>query len=111
MSKYKDFGSPVNLDNSEPIKFKIYDEEFECNPHIQGKTILEFASMSESDSSDAASAILDFFSKVMKSESHERFTALAEDPKRIVPVETLTEIIQWLVEEYTNRPTEGSEHS
>jgi hypothetical protein len=31
-----------------------------------------------------------------------------EDPKRIVRMEVLSEIMSWLIEEYTDRPTQPS---
>ena len=112
MARFKDFGAPIDIEKVEPLTFKLYDEEFSCYPEIQGKVVLELASLSESeDSSENASAILKFFARVMLPESHTRFEALTADPNRIVSVQLLTEILQWLVEEYTNRPTQGSEHS
>jgi hypothetical protein len=112
MARFKDFGAPIDIDKVEPLTFKLYEEEFSCYPEIQGKVVLELASLSESDdSAENANAILKFFSRVMLPESHARFEELTGDPKRIVSVTVLTEILQWLVEEYTNRPTQGSEHS
>lgn len=112
MSRFKDFGAPVDIESIEPLKFKLYDEEFVCYPEIQGKVVLELAALSESDNnSESASALLKFFSRVMLPESHARFEALTADPLKIVSVTTLSEIIQWLVEEYTARPTTGPEHS
>lgn len=112
MARFKDFGSPVNIAEVEPLNFKIYDEEFSCYPEIQGKVVLELAALSDSDdSAENAGAILKFFSRVLLPESHTRFEDLISDPNRIVSVQLLTEILQWLVEEYTNRPTQGSEHS
>lgn len=112
MSRFKDFGSPVDISSIEPIVFKLYNEDFYCHPVIQGKVVLELATLSESDNgSDSATALLKFFSRVLMPESHERFEKLAEDPERIVSINTLSEIVQWLVEEYTGRPTLGLEHS
>lgn len=112
MARFKDFGSPVDLGSVEPLKFKLYDEEFNCYPEIQGKVVLELASLTNSeDTAESASAILKFFSRVLVPESASRFENLTGDPDRIVKIETLTDIIQWLVEEYTNRPTQGLEHS
>jgi hypothetical protein len=40
----------------------------------------------------------------LPAESYARFDALLEDEKKIVSVETLGEIIGWLIEEYSDRP-------
>jgi hypothetical protein len=56
-------------------------------------------------------ALREFFSKVVKPADYERLLELFDDPERVVPIETLSDILAWLVEEYTNRPTEASEES
>jgi hypothetical protein len=74
--------------------------------------MLDFVKLSSSeDPSESAGAILKFFEKVLVAESFERFNALAEDPERIVTVQTLADIVGWIMEEYSNRPLEGFERS
>lgn len=112
MSRFKDFGSPASAETAEPLKFKIYEEEFVCHPEIPGKILLEFIKNSDSDRvAVSASALTDFFEKVLVDESWERFDALTSDPKRVVSMTMLAEIVSWLLEEYSDRPTQGSEHS
>lgn len=109
--RFKDFGSG-EANNSEPLSFKIHAEEFHCYPNIQGKTLLNMVSQSmETDSAMAVEVINTFFDKTLKPESKERFDVLVNDPERIVTVETLGEIVTWLVEQYSSRPTQGSEDS
>jgi hypothetical protein len=55
--------------------------------------------------------ITQFFNHVLTDESYERFSALLEDKNRIVLVETLSEIVSWLMVEYTNRPEKQPEDS
>lgn len=112
MARFKDFGTPFNMEDAEPISFKLYGETFECFPEMQGKTLLEFIQLTQSDdTTDAALAMELFFQKVLKPESAARFESLAKDPERIVSVQTLAEIVGWIMEEYSNRPTQGSEQS
>lgn len=112
MSRFKDFGAPDEGVKHEKISFKLYGEEFECVPALPGRTLLSFAQASGSeDGAESAKAINTFFSKVLVEESYQRFEDLAEDPKRLVTVETLAEVVGWIVETYANRPTQGSEHS
>jgi hypothetical protein len=109
MSRFKDFGSPNEGVEVEPLSFKIYNEEFSCIPSSPGKTLLSFAEASDSENgADSAKAITTFFKKVLIPESWDRFEILAEDPDRLVTVETLAEIIGWIVESYSDRPTQGS---
>lgn len=110
MARFKDFGAPHNSEKSEKLTFKLYGEEFECYPEMQGKTLLGFVEMSTSeDNVQAIRAINTFFEVVLTPESFIRFDALAKDPKKIVSVTTLSEIISWIMEQYSDRPTQGSE--
>ena len=109
MSRFKDFGSPENAEGLEKFSFKLYDEEFSCKPRMQGKVLLRFAADSQSEEgSKSSEAILSFFDEVLLPESKEKFHALLEDEFKIVSVETLGEILGWIVEAYAARPTQES---
>lgn len=109
-SRYKDFGSAVS--DKEPIVFKLHEEEFTCIPTIQGKVLMDLVSRSQSDDPAEAMAVVDtFFEKVLEDESLERFNDLLNAKDRIVTMETLAEIITWLVEEYSGRPNQQPEQS
>lgn len=108
-NRFKDFGAGSDV-RTEPLSFKLHGEDFECYPNLQGKVLLDLAAGSTTEDPAAAGKVMtDFFSAALKPESHERFEALLSDPDRIVSVETLGEITAWLVEEYSDRPTQ--EHS
>lgn len=112
-----------HLQKREPITFDIYDETFEAWPSLQGVVLLEFVaelnkfngpqdgedSETAADTGAAAAAVLlSFFDHALKPESLERFKALTHDPERVVEIDDLNEIVSWLMEEYTSRPTEAS---
>lgn len=110
MAKFKDFGAAKAADNLPSISFKIHDEEFNCVKQLQGKVMLEFIAGSNSDdSADIASMIELFFNNVLDEESLKRFNALTHDKDRYVSTETLSEIVGWLVEQYSDRPEEQPE--
>jgi hypothetical protein len=109
MRRFKDFGKGVDV-VYEPLSFKLYGEEFNCRPALQGKVLLDMASNSSLDG-NAGKVINDFFSQALLPESFEKFDALVNDPEKIVPVETLGEIVGWLVEEYSSRPTQEPSRS
>jgi hypothetical protein len=112
MAKFKDFGNMGNTDRV-PISFKLYDEEFHCRPALQGKMLLDLISRSTdpNDPAAAAKVVTDFFKQVLVQESYDRFEILTNDPEKIVDVEGLGEIVNWLVEQYAERPTTRSEVS
>lgn len=106
MARFKDFGSPAK-NSDEPLTFRLYDETFHAVPAIQGKTLMGLIKDANiEDPSESAAMVIGFFDKVLVPESLERFTALTESKDKIVPVETLAEIVGWLVEEYSGRPEE-----
>lgn len=108
-TRFKDFGAPEV--NQEPLSFALFGETFNCIPALPGKFLLDLIAESNSDDPVASSNIVTkFFNTVLVEESRERFNALAVDPNRVVPVETLSEITAWLVEEYAARPTEQPEN-
>jgi hypothetical protein len=113
--RHKSFKT-VDIDESEPLTFDLGGEEFHCYAEIQGKTILDIMKVATEGDEDVrgvlmAVSVLDFFVKVMPPEEYERFEKLMEDPKRIVPMDVLSEIMSWLIEEYTDRPTKPSSDS
>jgi hypothetical protein len=104
-TRFKDFGSGTDTATSEPISFMIHGEEFHCVPALQGKALLGFVAESQSaDPATQAAVIEKFFDKVLLEESLARFTALQDSKDKIVSVETLSEILGWVVEQYTVRP-------
>jgi len=110
MTRFKDFGSGSSDTPKEPISFKLHGEEFLCQPAIQGKVLMSLAATTnEEDASAAVKTIDSFFNYVLLEESNVRFQSLLVDPDRIVTMETLSDIIQWLIEEYTKRPNQQPE--
>ena len=112
-NRFKDFGSGGESVAKTPLSFKLYDQEFECYPAIQGKVLLDLVAGTDGDDSGlaAAKSITQFFDVVLKPESREPFKTLLEDPEKIVTVDTLADIVAWLVEEYSSRPTQQPEPS
>lgn len=104
--RHKDFGSPVTP-NADPIEFTIYGETFHAVAAIQGRVLIDIirASTSE-DNEESAAMVEEFFQKVLRPESWERFSKMLDNQDTIITVETLGEIVGWLVEQYSSRPEE-----
>jgi len=110
-TRFRDFGSG-DAGEKQPLSFKLYDEEFICVTAIQGKLLLDLVADSSTEDPVKNAAIVEkFFMNVLADESHERFQALLTDKEKIVSMDTLANITSWLVEEYTDRPTQGPEVS
>jgi hypothetical protein len=110
MAKFKDFGVGSGSAKTEPVSFKLFDEEFHCLPAIPGKILLNIVAKSGSDNpADQANVVTEFFSQVLMDESLKRFNELIVDKERIVTTETLGEVTAWLVEQYSDRPNQQPE--
>lgn len=110
-ARFKDFGAGTDQDKP-PLSFRLFDEDFTCLRQVQGKVLIDLVKKAKADDpAAAASVVTDFFNAVLEDESLERFNALLEDKHRIVSMETLGKITEWLMEEYAGRPTTGPEVS
>lgn len=112
--RFKDFGSEQVFDTAllEPVMFRIDGQTFRCKPALPGATLLAFVSDADSGSGGRASgAIPRLFSVAMDEPEYERFQTFVTREDRIVPLELLAEISAWLVEVYTERPTQPSSGS
>ena len=106
MPRFKDFGSPI-VSSDEPITFQLYGKTFRCQPAMQGRQLIEFiAQSSVEDPSSSARAVLQFFDNAIVEADHDQFNEMTHSSETVVPMETLTEVMDWLVEQYTGRPTE-----
>lgn len=105
MVQFRDFGSPV--DSDEPVVFMLYGQRFSCVPAMQGTDLIEIIGGAVSENpAENTRAILDFFKRVLRPEDRERFDAMTHSEGTIVPMDTLSDIMGWLTEVYTGRPTE-----
>lgn len=96
----------------EPITFDLYGQTFTARPEIPGALILDFASSGGNEGASNVSAITDFFKSTLLADDFVRFDKLIHDPETLVTLTTLTDIIEFLVEEYSDgRPLEASEQS
>jgi len=112
MARFKDFGVGPALEDKEPVVFALHGEEFTCVKHLQGKVLLDLIAKSTSDDpADSAAIMNEFFVSVLTDESKVRFDSLLHDKEKIVRVETLSEIVAWLIGEYSDRPNQQPEDS
>ena len=113
--KFKDFGSPVDVTQAQPISFSIYGQKFFAIPVVQGVVLLDIIGNSASDDVSVSSAtVINFFKDVLEDESWKRFDTLLHSKETIVQMEKLGEIVGWLIEQYSSndgksRPEEPRE--
>lgn len=110
--KVKSFGAPKegeNIEAAEPIVFKLLDEEFEAYGEVPGAVMLDFiADYGNDNSAYTAKALIQYLKNSMDAENYKRFDAMIRDPKKLIKIETLSEIVGYLMEERSSRPSSAS---
>lgn len=97
-------------DQSE-VGFTLGKTTYICKPDIQGAVILDFIAAAEDGATGAAAKILPFFEEVLPEEAHVEFLKQVKGDKEIVDLEPLSDIVGYVIEQYTDRPTKASEKS
>lgn len=110
MPRFKKFSGGTKITDFEPLEFELNDEKFHCNAAIQGSVLLEFAKSADSDAGVAV-ALYEFLRSAMSEEEYVRLDTILKSPDVIIDVELIGEIVSWLVEEYSSRPTSPPEDS
>lgn len=114
MARYKKFSGGRKLSEFEPLNFELNGHEFSCYPAIQGSVLLEFvrdAAAADSGGGDSAKALYNFLSSAMPEAEYNKLQDVLHDKETIIEVELIGEIVSWLVEEYSARPTQQPEVS
>jgi hypothetical protein len=106
--KMKSF-TPAKRDVTlKPIPFELLGQEFEAYPKVSGVALLEFIATADENSASTAKGILEYLKSAMNAEQYKKFYALVKDPENNIEVDTLSEIVSFLIEEQTARPTPAS---
>ena len=111
MARHKSFAGGTKISEFEPLNFSLNDEKFNCHPAIPGAVLLEFVRDADSGTGDSAKALYNFLSSAMPDEEYERLQKQLKNPEVIIEIDTIGEIVAWLVEEYSSRPTLRPENS
>ena len=103
----KSFTSSKEKAVVEPIEFELEGETFEAYGQVPGAVLLEFiAASSQEESTGTAGAILAYLKSSMNKENYKRFDKLIHDPEKTIQLQVLADIVSYLVEERSSRPTE-----
>lgn len=112
MARSKVFSGGTDISEFEDLEFELNQHKFSCLPAIQGSVLLEFVRDADSaDGASSAKALYNFLESSMTQEEYARLQTVLHDPKVIIDVELIGEIVSWLVEEYSSRPTTRPEDS
>lgn len=106
----RQFGTrPATKIEDSQVGFVLGETKYRCKGDIQGAVILDFIAAAEDGASGAAAKIIPFFESVLPAAEFTKFSAQLKSEDEIIEIETLSEIVGYLIEEYTERPTQESE--
>lgn len=90
-------GSP---NPNDPIEVEFDDSTFICQDRQPAVAIADYTIIPAK-----TAATIAFIRRCIRPEDTERFDALLADKDRVVEAEHLDQVMGWLLETYTNRPT------
>lgn len=95
--------------NKEMLEFTVQPENgmevtFKCVPTMPAGVLIELGEQPD-DTSNPLARVANFFRSVLIDSDVARFNELLTSKTYQVPFETLTDVMEWLIEEYTARPT------
>jgi hypothetical protein len=99
-------------DDEEGWQFKVDGHELTCYPPAEGQLAVLMASTSRHTSvSEQIAGIINFFVEVMDGPSHAYLVGRLLDRNDPFGLNEVTEIMGWMVEEWSGRPTQPSSGS
>ncbi len=106
---HKDFLVPASTLG--PPTFSIAGQDFTCLAEPPAGVLTDLIAAAEGTVSAQASSTTGFIEGVLPDADAARFNALIHAKDTVIPIELLSEILGWLVEQYTSRPTTPSSPS
>lgn len=90
---------------TDPPTFSVAGREFKCLPEPPAGVLTDLISSADGSPGAQAQGLIGFIGGCLSDTDAESFLLTIHDKDTIVPLETLGEIAEWLVAEYTARPT------
>jgi len=103
LARHKAFS--FSNESKEQVTFELAGEQFTCIPDVPGGVLSDFIGDAGEGTFRAAPAMVDLVKSILIDEDVPRFERLIRSKTVMVPLETLIEVVAWLVEQYTGRPT------
>lgn len=104
--RHRDFSVASETRKKQPVTFTLEGQEFECVEEAPAAALTDFLGDVAGDHvGRSAAALVSFITSVLIDEDVPRFLDLVHSKETIIPIETVGEIVTWLVEEYSGRPT------
>lgn len=90
---------------ADPPTFSIAGRDFKCLPEPPAGVMTDLVVAADGNVGAQASGLVSFIKGCLADADADAFDLLIYDKDTIIPVETLASVAEWLVQEYTERPT------
>lgn len=89
----------------EPKQFRLGDHVYTAAPAMPAGLLRKFTQAAKESEEVQLDRFMEILDAVMLPESAERFAARMNDPADPITIDDLRNVLEWLMEEYTGRPT------
>lgn len=94
------------IEGAQPLKFQVDDRELTAYPPKDGQMMLFMAAMGENHTAnESAAGVIDFLDGIFEDDDRLYFRGRLMDRKDAFGVKQIQDIFQWLVAEWSARPT------
>ena len=109
-ARHRSFSSSAETPTEalEPITFDLAGETFTANPGLQGIVLMDFLEASDGEGVSSIVAFKTFLKDTMEAPEYEKLDKTLRTSKEIIGIEQIAQIVAFLIEEYTSRPTKAS---
>lgn len=111
MARHKSFGGGKSASEFEPLTFDIDGVSFTPRPALPGTALLEFIRDADDEEGNSAKALYVFLERALVPDEYKRLREVLDSPDRVIDIADIGEIVSWLIEEYSARPTQPSGNS
>lgn len=101
---HKDFDAAAREAVGESLTFTLGGEQFTTTPELPAVPMLRLAAVADKEGAEGATAFYQFLQAMLVEEDVARFEAMAMRER--IGMERLGEVVAWLIEEMTGRPTQ-----
>jgi hypothetical protein len=105
--RFKDFGDALRASSLPPLYFDLCGKRFHCVPAMQSRKLMKFVKRAEgSEGASAGEVIHDFMDSCIVADDQDAWSALMDSDEFIIDVQLISDIVTWLITQYSSRPTQ-----
>ncbi len=100
--------APSAIEGAEPIEFSIDGDVFTAYPPSSGQLAMMIAAQADSrEVAESVAAVIDFLDGILDEDAQETFRRRLLDREDPFDFDTVNEIVEGLIEEWSARPTKS----